>query len=292
MHAINKGADPQVNAVVTTVAAAAPDVIALQGVDFDHGGAALTALGAALAQAGHDMPYRFAAQPNTGVRTGLDHDGDGFTDGARDAQGFGRFTGQGGMAVLSRFPLGEARDFSMMLWKDLPGAVLPRVEGALFPSETLYQVQRLSSVAHWQVPVLIGEARLDLLTFHATPPVFDGPEDRNGLRNHDEIRFWSLLLDGALPWPAPQGPFVIAGDANLDANDGEGLRAAIRDLLVDPRLQDPRPGDGALTAHWGDLALRVDYVLPALGLEVPDTGVIHAPQASRHDLVWVDVALP
>jgi len=23
------------------------------------------------------------------------------------------------------------------------------------------------------------------------PPTFDGPEDRNGKRNHDEIRFWT-----------------------------------------------------------------------------------------------------
>ena len=29
---------------------------------------------------------------------------------------------------------------------------------------------------------------------HPTPPAFDGPEDRNGRRNHDEIRFWSDYL--------------------------------------------------------------------------------------------------
>ena len=29
------------------------------------------------------------------------------------------------------------------------------------------------------------------LTSHPTPPVFDGPEDRNGTRNHDKIRFWT-----------------------------------------------------------------------------------------------------
>ena len=29
------------------------------------------------------------------------------------------------------------------------------------------------------------------LVSHPTPPVFDGPEDRNGTRNFDEIRFWA-----------------------------------------------------------------------------------------------------
>ena len=29
------------------------------------------------------------------------------------------------------------------------------------------------------------------LVSHPTPPVFDGPEDRNGPRNYDEIRFWA-----------------------------------------------------------------------------------------------------
>jgi hypothetical protein len=29
------------------------------------------------------------------------------------------------------------------------------------------------------------------LVSHSTLPVFDGPEDRNGRRNFDEIRFWA-----------------------------------------------------------------------------------------------------
>ncbi len=49
----------------------------------------------------------------------------------------------------------------------------------------------LSSKNHWDVPVRVGKRTVHLLISHPTPPAFDGPEDRNGLRNHDEIRFWS-----------------------------------------------------------------------------------------------------
>lgn len=301
LHAFNKGGDAQIEAVVAVIVQAAPDVLALQGLDYDHAGATLAALGAALAQAGHDMPYGFAARPNAGLRTGLDHDGDGYSDGPRDAQGFGWYSGQGGMAVLSRYPLGKVTDFTAFLWKDLPGALLPRVEGAPFPSREVEDIQRLPSVAQWQVPVQVGDAVVNVLTFHASPPVFDGPEDRNGKRNHDEIRFWPLLLDGALPFDPPKAPFVIAGDANLDPTRSDGLRAAIRDLLADPRLQDPRPSSaqgGLNTVDWpkGPGRLRVDYVLPSSDIRVLDAGVAwdvpNAEIASRHRLVWVDIALP
>ena len=73
-----------------------------------------------------------------------------------------------------------------MLWADLPGSL---IEG-LDLSPEIVKVQRLSSTGHWAVPIKLGgKAALTLLVFAATPPVFDGPEDRNGRRNHDEIRF-------------------------------------------------------------------------------------------------------
>ncbi|WP_318527625.1 endonuclease/exonuclease/phosphatase family protein [Actibacterium sp. XHP0104] len=318
IHDIQSGDDAQVQAVIAIIAHAAPDVVLLQGIDHDAAGAALDALAEGLARAGHPYPHRLALRPNSGLRTGLDHDGDGRSDGPRDAQGYGEFTGQGGMALLSRHPLGEVRDFSGLLWADLPGATLPRVGGQLFPDAALYQHQRLSNVAHWDVPVLVGDRALHMLAFHATPPVFDGPEDRNGLRNRDELRLWQLYLDGALG-AEPPGDFVIVGDANIDPADGDGLSDAIQQLLADPRITDPRPqgvgsvgaanadhhGDPALdTADFDDPApgnLRVDYVLPAARLPVAAAGVVWpapddplsdtARMASRHHLVWVDLVL-
>ena len=313
--------DDQVEAVARVIAETAPDIIVLQGIDWDMQNATLSALAGRVAAHGHPLPHAFAAQPNAGMRTGLDHDGDGRTTGWRDAQGFGRFTGAGGMAVLSRFPVrGEAvRDFSTLLWADLPGADLPVVNGDLFPNPQIYDVQRLSSVAHWDVLIDGPDGPLHLLTWHATPPVFDGPEDRNGRRNADEAALWVHYLNNALPTPAPDGPLIVLGDANLDPEDGDGKRWAVDALLNHPRLTPAAPrsaggvaaanaghrGDPALdTADWDDEGpgnLRVSYVLPSRDFRVLNSGVVWpAPgedgaelvaTASRHRLVWVDLEL-
>ncbi|WP_050605609.1 endonuclease/exonuclease/phosphatase family protein [Ruegeria sp. 6PALISEP08] len=299
--------DSQVLAVIDVIAAAHPDVIALQGIDWDMEGAALNDLANKLRAAGLDYGYHFSAQPNAGLETSLDLDGDGRTQGPGDAQGWGQFTGQGGLAVLSRYEIvsKEVQDFSDLLWQDLPGADLPRVDGQPFLSKDAQSVQRLSSTAHWVVPVKTPWGRINLMTFHAAPPVFDGPEDRNGLRNRDEIRFWSVLLNGDLG-PAPAGPFAIAGDANLDPLRGEGHKQAIHALLSHPNVQDPRPTDpsgSSATVEWKTTGeMRVDYVLPSRDLRVVGSGVVwpdessalfdSAQRASRHRLVWVDITLP
>jgi hypothetical protein len=309
---IRSGEDPQVAAVARVVAAVDADILVLQGVDYDHGHIALRALRDAIARAGPRYPHLFALRPNTGMATGRDLDGDGRKGEPEDAQGYGWFAGEGGMAILSRHPV-EAdgvRDFSALLWRDLPGAIAPDS-----PPEVA-AAQRLSRVAHWAVPVRVAGATVTLLTFHASPPVFDGPEDRNGRRNHDEIVFWQHYLDGAFG-PAPRARFVIAGNANLDPVDGEGRKPAIRRLLGDPRVQDPEPrrpgpvserfghaGDPALdTAAWAGPDpghLRVSHVLPSADLALAGAGV-HWPQtgdaaasaaaASRHRPVWVDIVI-
>ncbi|MFW8594108.1 endonuclease/exonuclease/phosphatase family protein [Cribrihabitans neustonicus] len=305
---ILRGEDAQVAAVVAIIAEARPDVLVLQGIDWDAEGRTLAALQQRLAEAGAVYPHRFLRQPNAGlpVEPPLDMDGDGRIGDAGDAQGYGRFRGDGGLAVLSRLPLleTEARDFSALLWRDLPGADLPRHDdGRPYPSAEAQVVQRLSSVAHWLVPVELPRGGwLDVLAFQAGTPLFDGPEDRNGRRNADEIRLWQHLLDGALG-PSPEAPFVIAGGANLDPEHGAGRREAIRALLADPRLQDPRPESpkaGTATVEWQNAGrMRVDYVLPSAGITISGSGVIWpqtpddpAAMASRHRLVWVDLALP
>ena len=306
---IRSGKDAQVAAAVQVIAAARADVLVLTGFDWDHDGLALTAFADLLKAAGADYPHRHASQPNSGMATGLDLDGDGRLGTADDAQGFGLFTGQNGMAVLSRLPLGTVTDHSATLWRDLPGNLMPPA------SPEVAAVQRLSSTAHWQVPVDTGSGPITLLAWSATPPVFDGPEDRNGRRNHDEAAFWLDRL--------PESRFVLIGDANLDPVDGEGRPEALRALIA--AAQDPKPASegaarapqtGANALHSGDPALdtaawpdadgpgnmRVDLVLPSRDLVVSDAGVLWpapgAPladvvaAASRHRLVWVDLELP
>ena len=297
--------DPQVLAAAQVIAAARPDVILLTGIDWDLDGRALEAFAGLLARAGLEMPHRFAARPNSGMATGLDLDGDGRRGRAGDAQGWGRFSGQDGMAVLSRLPLGEVADHSAMLWRELPGHLM------LDPAPEVAAVQRLSSTAHWDVPVLTPDGALHLLAWSATPPAFDGPVDRNRRRNHDEAAFWLRHL--------PAAPFVLIGKVNLDMADGDGRPEALRDLLEHAQDRRPRgawqpPQEGANARHRGDPALdtaefdakgpgnlRVDYILPAAGLAVLDSGVLWpAPgdplsdavaAASNHRLVWVDLDL-
>jgi len=308
-----EGEDPQIAAILRVLQALQADVLLLTAVDYDRGGIALRLLADRLRAAGLDYPHRFAFRPNTGLQTGHDIDGNGRLGDPRDAQGFGLFSGQGGMAILSRLPLDEAgaRDHSGFLWRDLPGALLPE---PIDPG--LLAVQRLATTGFWDVPVETGSGPLHLLAWHATPPVFDGPEDRNGLRNHDEARFWHHYLDGSLPMAPPEAPFVLLGDGNLDPADGDGRREGIGQLLAHPLLQDPRPagahgrtepgqtGDPALDTVLYDTlgGLRLDYVLPSADLTVTAAGVLWpAPSdplwpdlaaASRHFPVWVDITLP
>ena len=305
--------DPQIAAIAAVIADTRPDILLLTDFDYDYDSIALKAFQVMLAATGLTLDHRFATQPNTGQMTAFDLDQNGRLGEARDAQGYGRFAGDGGMAVLSRWPIAtiDVRDYSALLWQDLPGAQLPPMP------EGVAQIQRLSTSGHWIVPVDTPDGPINLMAFAATPPVFDGPEDRNGLRNRDELRFWSLVLDGAFGPPPPD--FVVLGNANLDPSDGDGLRPAIAEFLADPRLIDPMPrsaggaqaadpdqfGDPALdTADWPDGApgnLRVSYVLPARSFTVIGAGVVWpSPNESDllgsdglltgpHRLVWVDV---
>ncbi|AGT07479.1 hypothetical protein JCM7686_0370 [Paracoccus aminophilus JCM 7686] len=289
------------------IARADPDILLLTGMDWDRDLLALKELQAQLAKAGADYPHLFAARPNSGMATGLDLDQNGRLGTADDAQGYGSFSGQSGMALLSRHPFGEITDYSAFLWRDLPGNRMPDL-----PAE-ISAVQRLSSVAHWDVPVIVAGKPLHLLAYSASPPVF-GHKDRNRRRNHDETAFWLQHL--------PEAPFVVLGDTNLDPLDGDGAHEAITALLA--QVQDPAPVSeggrlapqtGVNASHRGDPAqdtaqwrpdkagnLRVDVVLPAPGLRVRDSAVLWPTPddpvaetvalASRHRLVWLDLDWP
>ena len=314
------GDDPEILAIAAVIDHVGPDVLILTDFDFDAQGIALAAFADQLSGS---YPYLYAAQPNAGVQTGLDVDADGYAGDARDALGYGRFLGDGGMAILSRHPIRTAdiMDYSDVLWRDIPGATLPRWNDAAYPSDDVHATLPVSSTAHWVVPINLGDAIVSVLAFDATAPVFDGPEDFNGLRNRDELRLWEHLLDGAFG-PIPINP-ILVGNVNLDPADGQGLRDGIRAVLSRSDLQDPAPtsAGGRLAAdptHRGDPAfdtvdwpsngpgnLRVSYILPTVGAQVVGAGVFWpAPTApfadllggdglaaGAHRLVWVDITI-
>ncbi len=160
---------PQVAAAVQVIEGASPDILLLTGFDWDQGQRALTAFNAKLSE---PYPCLFASRPNTGRPSGADLDDNGKINEPRDAQGYGRFTGQAGMALLSRLPIrtDEVRDFSDLLWRDLPGSRI----GTAGVNASARAVQRLSTTAHWDVPLVLPEGTvLHLLAFAATVPVHD-----------------------------------------------------------------------------------------------------------------------
>ncbi|MFK7931109.1 MAG: endonuclease/exonuclease/phosphatase family protein, partial [Myxococcota bacterium] len=145
-----------------------------------------------------------------------------------------------------------------------------------------------------------------LLASHPTPPSFDGPEDKNGRRNSDEIAFWASYIEGGPDsWHTDDAgtsggiagaPFVIVGDLNADPSDNDATDNAIVSLLAHPRVNDTQPKSlggpeqaelqgQANDAHKGDPALdtsdfidtvgnlRVDYALPSSDLDVQGSGV-------------------
>ena len=209
-----------------------------------------------------EYPYYFVAPSNTGVPSGFDLNNNGVVGepgtraGGDDSLGYGLFEGQYGMVVYSKHPIAteDVRTFQNFLWKDMPGALLPDDPATPAPADWYspaeLDVFRLSSKSHWDVPIRIGEDTVHFLVSHPTPPVFDAAEDRNGTRNHDEIRLWAdyvrdradYLYDdegqyGGLP---KNTRFVIAGDQNSDPLDGDSIPGAIQQLLDNPRVDDRR----------------------------------------------------
>lgn len=322
LRAIEKDKDDQIKNVVAILQHIRPDILLINEFDFDVEHRAAKAFITALntGDAAIHYPHYHTTMPNSGTLSGFDLNDDGKTHTPDDAFGYGKFPGQYGMLLLSRFPIlrDDARSFANLLWRDLPGATLPiHPDGTPFPSAQAQAVMRLSSKSHWDVPVDTPIGRLHILASHPTPPVFDGAEDRNGLRNADEIRFWSLYLDATAMTddqgrsaPRASGPAIVMGDLNSDPNDGDSIHAATRALITHRALQDPEPASaggrmaaaqgGANTSHltdpaldtadWSDTRgpgnLRVDYLLPSRDLTVVDAGVFWpAPNDPLHDLL-------
>ena len=193
----------------------------------------------------------------------------------------------------------------------MPGALLP-IDGASRQSyyrPEVLEIFPLSSKSHWDIPIQVGGRIVHLLASHPTPPVFDGEEDRNGRRNHDEIRLWSDYVSGNADYlyddrggrgglPAAEA-FVIAGDLNADPFDGDSHPNAIDQLLENPSVQADFIPESTGGAYWatqqggvnskhvgnslhdtGDFSdqrvgnMRIDYVLPSRNLNVVASGVL------------------
>jgi Endonuclease/Exonuclease/phosphatase family len=299
-----------------------PDLLLINEFDFDPDGTAADLFQQNYLSVPHngaapiEYPYHFVAPSNTGIPSGFDLNNDGSIGGPDDALGFGFFPGQFGMAVYSMHPivLDDVRTFQTFRWADMPAALLPDDPATPDPADWFSAAElgavRLSSKSHWDLPIDIDGRLVHFLVSHPTPPVFDGSEDRNGRRNHDEIRFWADYVrpgrasayiyddSGQRGGLRPGARFVIAGDQNADPLDGDSVPGAAQLLLEHPRVNTAvtpssagavdaaaRQGGANLThrgdpvfdtADFADSApgnLRVDYVLPSRPLRIVDAAV-------------------
>ena len=339
---LDSGTSEQAAKLAEIIQRIRPDVVLLCEFDRDAPGRGLDAFRREFLEVSRNLsgtkippeamiyPYAYAGPVNTGIPSGRDLNKDGIIAdqgiaGAQDAFGFGLFPGQYGLAILSIYPIdfGAIRSFQHFLWKRLPGARLPKKkDGSPWYDAGDLSVLRLSSKSHWDVPIQVGDRRLHLLASHPTPPVFDGPEDRNGLRNHDEIRFWveylddnpALVDDRGRKGGLPAGEaFVVLGDLNADPFDGDATDHPLDALLSHHRIaaieapkseggrEQARLQGGANLRHkgppaedscdipWDDRGpgnLRLDYLLPSENLEVLDSGIFWPlPDDLRFDLI-------
>lgn len=336
LNRLRNGNDSQARHLAEIIQRIRPDVLLLNEIDYDPAGETVKAFcekylavpqHVSQAPGGPAEPieyaYWHAAPSNTGRHSGFDLDRDGHieeTPGsdayAADCWGYGRYQGQYAFAILSKFPIDREaiRTFQSFRWKDMPHAMLP--DDSMTPNpDDWYSADELkdfplSSKNHCDLPIVVGDRVIHLLVSHPTPPVFDGEEDRNGRRNHDEIRLWkdyvgpanlaAYIYDdkGNRGGLAKREPFVILGDLNSDPHDGDGP-AGIRQLIASPKVLDYAPPEsagsteqarlqgGANANHRGDPGhdtcdpadkpgpgnLRIDYVLPSANLAVSDSGV-------------------
>ena len=302
-----------------------PDVLLLNEFDYDADGKGIKTfqenhLG--VPQNGQPpikYPHVYYAPVNTGMPSGVDLNNDNKVENTgQDAFGYGKFPGQYGMVVLSQYPILEnkVRTFQKFLWEDMPNNLLPMkvdsdnvVTDEPYYSPEATKVLRLSSKSHWDVPIDVDGKTIHFLVAHPTPPVFDGAEDRNGRRNHDEIRMFTdyvtpekadyLYDDQDVKGGLPAGTrFVIAGDMNSDPNDGDGDLKAAEQMTKHPLINHehtPESKGGTLAAssqalanlkHRGDPKfdtadfndkstgnLRLDYCLPSKTLSIKKSGI-------------------
>lgn len=276
------------------------------------------------------LEYEFIHTPksNTGVHSGMDLDNNGAIDDTagdrtygNDAYGFGRYPGQYALAIVSRYPIEKRaiRSFRTFRWEDMPDSEIVRdSEYDVYLTDREAERFRLSSKTHVDVPIAVGEHTVHALVAHPTPPVFDGPENFNGKRCHDEIRLLADYVAGTnyvYDDSGRQGglngdaSYVLLGDMNAAPGNEESLDAAGTYFVDNDDFNTRRfptspggaqAGSPYLTAEFGK---QVDYALPSPDLAIRDSAVVWPSKnankrglnddvqtASDHRLVWADIA--
>lgn len=311
---LESGHNEQMKIIAEIIQRVDPDILALQEFDYCENNIYLDLFKKNYLQISQNnsekviYPYCYAFSSNTGILTQFDLNKDGKFKTANDAFGYGKYPGQYAFAIISKYPIDEKeiRTFQYFLWKDMPNSNIPIniKDGSSYYKFDELERFRLSSKNHVDVPVVIGTDTVHILIAHPTPPVFDGPEDRNGKRNHDEIRLFADYISGGEKADylyddmgkrgglKKDSKFVVMGDMNADPVDGDSYNMAIHLLtnhqcinkdaadgkfvpvsLGSEKIHKQRPDKGNPYYNTSVFGLRIDYVLPSKNLKVISSGV-------------------
>ena len=277
-------------------------------------------------------------ESNTGIPSGYDLDNSGiavatlpvpindstlkYTSEQRaygnDSHGFGIFPGQYSMALLVApdFEIlkENIRTYRLFKWSNLPNVRPPiKPDGSPWYSAQAWAHIRLPSKTLADIPVRTPSGTIiHFIVSHPTPPGFDGAEQRNRIRNRDEIRLLRAFMDNETWLVDDRGKkgglksgahAVILGDLNADPANGPSLKNAITHLLASPTLAPDIPPISDVTINGLDpwdtsgFGLRVDYVLPTKRLAIAKSAIWRPTQGDKiqspsdHFPVWADIVI-
>ena len=210
---LEAGDNEQARKIAEVIQRVRPDVLLVNEFDYDASGRAAELFSRSTWPSARTAASRSTIRNHfTGpgehrpAQRHCDLNNNGRSDDPDDAFGFGQHEGQYGMLVLSRFPIDRAVRPHVPKVPLARHAGRPAADRSRRPASRITTTQRSGHPAAL-VEELLGRAdrrfrraaaaarpgNFTYLCSHPTPPVFDGPEDRNGRRNHDEIRLAGRL---------------------------------------------------------------------------------------------------
>lgn len=224
--------DPQAQAVARVLQRSRPDIALLVGFDWDSDARGVRRFVDRYLRVPPDgqqleYPHRFAAPVNRGEPSGLDLDDDGRVGGPGDAWSWGRYRGQGGMVLLSRYPIAEP----VRTFRDLP---LESRDESAGPGAV---VRRLATTSIWDVPVTVPGATVRIVAADTMPL----PEAPATAASTEMVRAQAVFL---LEYARGSGRPGLSDDQGrqIGLGDGPGMVLLGRMAGLSPAAASPSSG--------------------------------------------------
>lgn len=278
------GTDRRATRLADHLTEANPDIVVLTGMDTEQ--SAVDALRANYLnnpfddRADLNLPYSYLAPGTTGVQSGADLDADGVVGGPNDAWGAGDYEGQGGLVVLSRYPIDPEKIISItaLPWHALPGD-RPKAAGL---DGVLAGAIPVMSGGLWDIPIDYRGETVHLLAAQMS----DQPAGVSfaGQRQQDQLRVLADYFTGAAyvrddaqrPVHAQRDePVIVAGDLG-SMPQANAARAHLLQVLH----------------HGQDAAETGAQVLADHSWSTQEAGSVGAPAQPDRSVTGIEELLP